>query len=191
MKTQKPQKGQKGYRNYHKKTELLKILAGSAVILMFLGARMAVKETAWKNILTVSAILTVLPTANLASPFLAALPCKGPKEEFYRMLAPFEGQMVVLYDLILTSKEWIMPMDGILVHPSGVYTYCTSQKVKAAKAEAFFSGLFHSHRLELPVKVITDEKAFFKRASSLKPAKEYEDDGSVAYAVNLLKSLSM
>lgn len=191
MRKQPPQKGQQGYRNYHKKMELLKILAGFCLILVLLGIRMAVNETSWKNILTVSAILTVLPTANLASPFLAALPYSGPKKEFYQMLAPYEGQMTVLYDLILTSKEFIMPMDGILVHPTGVYAYCTNPKIRISKAEAFYNELFCSHRLDLPVKIITDEKSFFKRAGSLKPADGYEDDGSVDYAAKLLKNLSM
>lgn len=191
MKKQQPKKGQYGYRDYHKKIEFLKIFIGFLFIGVLLCARLAVNQQAWKNILTVSAILTVLPTANLASPFLASLPYRTPKEDFYQALEPYEKQMAVLYDLILTTKDFVLPMDGILVHPTGVYGYCINRKIQVSKAESFLNELFQAHRLDPHVKILTDEKMFFKRAASLKPAREYEDDGSVEYTVTLLKNLSM
>ncbi len=191
MKKQRIQKGQYGYRNYHKKAEFVKILIGFLLIAILLCAKLAVSQQAWKNILTVSAILTVLPTANVASPFLASLPYGTPRAEFHQALAPYEKQMAVLYDLILTSKDFVLPMDGILVHPTGVYAYCTNRKVQVSKAEGFFNELFRAHRLDPHVKILTDEKMFLKRAASLKPACEYDDDGSVEYTVALLKNLSM
>lgn len=191
MKNAKPAKGQYGYRNYHKKIELLKILTGIGLILILLGVRMGVKETAWKNILTVSAILTVLPTANLASPFFASIRYRTPGEEFHQKLSAYEGKIPVLYDLILTSGEFILPMDGIFVHPTGVYCYCTNPKISVPKAEATFNQILRAHHLDPHMKIILEESAFWKRADSLKPAAEYEDDGSVDYTVKLLKNLSM
>ena len=60
-------KGQYGYRNHHKKAETGKVAFGAAMIIVQLAARNFVDSTAWKNILTVMAIVTVLPAANLAS----------------------------------------------------------------------------------------------------------------------------
>ncbi len=191
MKRTHPEKGRYGYRNYHKKTELVKIALGAAAILIQLGARMLTDRTSLQNILTVMAVVSVLPVANLAAPLLASFRYRTPGEEFYRKLHPYEEHMEVLYDLILTSKEYIMPMDGILIHPTGVYAYCTNPNLPVRKAEAFLNQMFQSHRLDPHVKILTDEKAFFKRAASLRPAGEYEDDGSVEYTVNLLKNLSM
>lgn len=51
--------------------------------------------------------------------------------------------------------------------------------------------MFAGHKLDPGVKIILDEKAFFHRMESLKPAEEYEDDGSVGYTLQLLKNLSM
>lgn len=185
------EKGQYGYRDYHKKAELVKIAVGAGAILIQLGARMLTDRTSLQNLLTVMAIVTVLPVANLAAPLLAAFRYRTPGKDFYRRLCPYEERMTVLYDLILTSKEAVMPMDGILVHPTGVYCYCTNPRISVSKAEAFLNQMFQSHRLDPHVKILTEEKAFFKRAASLKPADEYEDDGSVAYTANLLKNLSM
>ncbi len=41
------------------------------------------------------------------------------------------------------------------------------------------------------MKILTGEKEFFKRAASLKPENEYEDDGSLGYTIQLLKDISM
>ena len=68
-----------------------------------------------KNILTVMAILSALPTANVAAPLLASIKYRTPNRSFYEQLSVYEGQVSVLYDLILTSKEQIMPMDGVII----------------------------------------------------------------------------
>lgn len=84
-----------------------------------------------------------------------------------------------------------MPMDAIAVHPNGVTAYCTNGKADTGKAEQFLNSMLSGHKLDLHVKVIKDENAFFRRLDNLKPAAEYEDDGSLPYAEALLKSLSM
>lgn len=184
-------KGEYGYRNDHHKIETGKFVFGVAAILIQLAVRKFTNQEAMKNILTVMAIVSALPTANVAAPLLASIKYRTPSADFYRQLSAYEPQYHVLYDLILTSKEQIMPMDGVIIHPTGVYCYCSNSKLSTAKAETFINDLFRSHRLDPHVKILTDEKAFFKRASSLKPEKDYEDDGSVGYTVQLLKDISM
>ena len=63
----------------------------------------------------------VLPTANVAAPMLAAWKIKTPKEEFFRRAEGYSQTGKLLYDLILTSKEAVMPADAVMVHPTGVY----------------------------------------------------------------------
>ena len=187
----KTEKGQFGYRTRRRRTETKKVLFGFAMIIVQLAARHFVDSSAWKNILTVMAILSVLPTANVASPLIASWRIRTPSEEFYRHVSAYEGKFTVLYDLIITSKDAIMPMDAVIIHPTGVYAYCTAAKLDVPKAERFFKEMFTGHKLDPNIKIIQDEKAFFHRLESLKPGAEYEDDGSVAYTAGLLKSLSM
>lgn len=191
MKKRAPEKGQYGYRDHYKKQQFLWILLGGLAILLQLGARRFTEQAAFKNILTVMAIVSVLPVANLAAPFLASFRYKTPELAFYQKLSPYGEQMAVLYDLIITSKELIMPMDGVLVHPQGVFFYCSDPKLPVQKAEAFLNDMFRSNRLDPHAKVFAEEGAFFKRAASLKSADTYEDDGSVEYTIRLLKNLSM
>lgn len=184
-------KGQYGYRNYHKKVEIGKVCFGAAMILAQLAARSFVDSTAWKNILTVMAILSVLPTANVASPLLAAWRYRTPPEEFYKKASSYEERCPLLYDLIITSRNAVMPVDAAAVHPAGVFLYCTAAKLDTAREERFLKEMFTGHKLDPNVKIILDEKSFFRRLDTLKPASEYEDDGSMAYTIQLLKNLSM
>lgn len=184
-------KGQYGYRRYHRRVEICKVAIGGALILAQLLCRGLTDSEAARNILTVMAILSVLPVANVASPLLAAWRYKTPTEEFYKKVLAYEEKGPVLYDLVITSREALMPIDALLVHPTGVFAYCTAKKLDQAKAEKFFKEMFTGHRLDIRVKLIFDERTFLNRLAGLKPRTEYEDDGSVDYAVTLLKSISM
>jgi hypothetical protein len=184
-------KGQYGYRNYHRRTELGKVLAGAALILLQLLVRAMTDSSSWKNIMTITAILSVLPVANWASPLLASWKYKSLPEGLYKKVSSCEGKGRMLYDLIITSRDAVMPVDVAVIHPAGVYVYCTAKKLDTGKAECFFKDMFLRHQLELDVRLILEEKEFINCLSSLSPEAEYEDDGSVERGIRLLKNLSM
>lgn len=187
----KKAKGEYGYRSYFKKIKMLQVAFGLLMILVQLAARNFTDNESAKNILTVMAVLSALPTANVASPLLASWKYKTTEERLYQLVSRHEQDYRILYDLIITSKDFIMPADAVVVHPKGVYVYCTSQKVDAGTAEQFLNSMFSGHRLAPHAKVLKEEKAFLQRLETLKAASEYEDDGSVDYTVGLLKNLSM
>jgi len=187
----KRKKGQYGYRGYHRKTETAKVLFGAAMILVQLGARNFTDMEAAKNILTVMAILSVLPTANAASPLIAAWNCRTTSQSFYEKAKACEDKGILLYDLIITSKEQILPMDAVMIHQTGVFAYCTSQKADQKKAEDFLNEMFRTHQLEAKVNVIKDEAAFLKRINSLKPSGSWTAGTSADAESRLLKNLSM
>lgn len=184
-------KGTYGYRNYHKKIQSAIVGVLVLGILAQLGARFLVESAGTKNILTVMAILTVLPAANVASPLIASWKYKTISKSFYEACRPYEGQFPILYDLIITSKEQIIPVDAAVIHPTGVYLCCPSEKVDAKKAEKFLNDMLSVWKLDENARLLKEEKTFLKRLSSLKPVTEEEDDGSADYAIKLLKSLSM
>ncbi len=187
----KIQKGEYGYRNQNKKTRAVITGLFVAAIIAQLIARQLSSTQAAKNILTVMAILTVLPMANLASPLLASWKYRTIEKSFYEKVQGYETKCIILYDLIVTTKEQILPLDAVAVHPGGVYAFCSNKKTDLAKAEKAVNALFQANKLDPKVKLIADSHAFFRRLDSLKPASEYEDDGTVDYAAALMKNLSM
>ncbi len=187
----KKNKGQYGYRNSSRNTRLLLIVIFIVAILLQLLVRQFTDNPATRNILTVMAILTVLPMANTASPMLASWKYKTASPEFYQAVHPYEEKFTILYDLVLTSKDFVMPMDAIAIHPNAVIAYCTNPKVDTPLAEKFLNEMLRGQKLEANAKVIKDERTFLRRLDTLKPASEYEDDGSEPYVAALMKSLSM
>lgn len=185
------EKGDYGYRDSSRRMRMMITAILVAAILVQVGARFLAREQAAKNILTVMAILTVLPMANMASPLLASWRYRTPPEEFHKKMTAYEKKCVILYDLILTTKEFVLPMDSIAVHSSGVYAYCTAKKVDPVRAEQSLNALLAANRLEPHVKVFKDEKSLFRRLDSLKEEQDPEKDGVTEYEIRVLKSLSM
>lgn len=185
------EKGEYGSRDHSRRVRLAITAALAAAVFTQASARFLTDSQAAKNILTVMAILTVLPMANMASPLLASWKYRTPGRDFYEKIHPWEEKTVILYDLVLTTKEQVIPADAAAVHPRGIFLYAPDTKLDLQKAEKGLQALFSANRLDIKIRLIRDESAFLKRLESLKPADEYEDDGTVSGAVSLLKSLSM
>lgn len=189
----KKQKGEYGYRDSHRRLLSLEVAFGCAMILIQLLARNLTDDQNMKNILTVMAILSVLPTANIASPLIASWRYRTSSKAFYQTMAVYEGRFTVLYDLIITSRDFIMPMDAIVVVPGGIYAYCTSlpKKFDEGQAELFFKEMLSRHKLDFYVKIIAEEQTFLNSLDCPGTVPEASDHGSVLSAVKLLKSMSM
>lgn len=184
-------KGCYGYRSTHRKRQIAIVLLFLAAIFLQLGARHFISWKELRNLLTISAILTVLPMANLASPLVASWKIKEMSEKLYNSCHPYEEKFPVLYDLIITSSDMILPIDAAVIHPSGVYLYCSDKGADAKKAEKFLNEMLTGWKLDGNARVMTEEKNFLKRLSTLKEVTEEEDDGSAPHVEKLLKSLSM
>ena len=191
----KKKKGQYGYRDDSRKVRFILTGILLAAVLAQLGARFLTDSQAAKNILTVMAILSVLPMANMASPLLASWPYRTPPDEFYQKVHPYEEKCRILYDLVITTKEYVLPMDAIAIHSCGIYAYCTAKKIDVAKAEASLNAVLAANKLNVKIKVIREEQGFFRRLDSLKPISGSLDKGQTdlteEYEAEVMKSLSM
>lgn len=184
-------KGEYGYRNYRRMVQLGEVLFGAAAIIVQLLARNFTDNQAVKNVLTLMAILSVLPTANVAASLIAAFRYGTPGKDFYQRAVVYEAKGTMLYDLVVTTKEQILPFDAVFVHPRGVFAYCPAPKTDVKKAEKTLNEAFRLQKLDPNIKIMTSEKQFFDRLAGMKPASEYEDDGSTGYAAEMLRGMSM
>ena len=178
------EKGTYRYRTAHKKRQLFFVVLFILAIVAQLILRNFITAQIYKNLVTISAILTVLPMANLASPLVVAARIPEVPEKFHDACVPYEEKFPILYDLI-------MPVDAAVVHPTGVYLYCPNKNVDRRKAEKFLNEMLVGWKLDGNAKVMNEEKKFLRRLSELKTVTEEEDDGSAPHVLKLLKSLSM
>ena len=121
------EKGTYRYRTAHKKRQLFFVVLFILAIVAQLILRNFITAQIYKNLVTISAILTVLPMANLASPLVVAARIPEVPEKFHDACVPYEEKFPILYDLIITSNDLIMPVDAAVVHPTGVYLYCPNK----------------------------------------------------------------
>ena len=113
----------------------------AAAILAQLFARSFTDNQAAKNILTVMAILTVLPMANMASPLIASWKYRTPSEAFHQRMVPYEKNGEVLYDLIVTTKDHVIPLDAAAVHPTGIFCLLHLLQAEYGKGRKGASGV--------------------------------------------------
>ena len=186
----KIKKGEYGYRDYHKKTQLRNVALIGLLIIGILIGRYFAAETL-KTVMIVSAILLVLPLANLASPMLVSWKYKTTPKEFYDSVKPYEEKFPVLYDLIITNSDLVMPVDAAVIHPTGVYLFTPNKSIDTKKAEKFINGILVNWKLDGNTKVMTEKKNYQDRLASLNDMTEEDDDGSADYVKNVLLGLSM
>ena len=137
----KIKKGMYGYRDAHKKRQILLVSLFLLVIAALLVSRYFITWKSLKNLVTISAILTVLPMANLASPLVASWKIRTAPRELYDACRPYGEKFPMLYDLIITSRDFIMPVDVAVIHPTGVYLYCPKKGIDTKAAEKFLNEM--------------------------------------------------
>lgn len=191
LKRNKIVKGQYGYRDAHKKTQIRNVSIFAVLIACVLIGRFFVEMEDIKNMMMITAILLVLPMANLASPMLVSWKFKTTPKDFYDAIKPYEEKFPVLYDLIITNTDLIMPVDAAVIHPSGVYLFCPNKTIDTKKAEKFLNEILIGWKLDGNAKVMVEKKNYLNRLASLKPVTEEEDDGSAEYVRKVLLGLSM
>ena len=173
----KIKKGDYGYRNHFKRKQLFIIALLALFIIAQLVGRSFTDNDSVKK--------------NLASPLIAIFKYHTPEQAFHEAYMPYEEKFEVLYDLVLTTPEDVIPSDVTVVHPTGIYVYCINPKLNVKRAEAGLNELLKANKLDPNLKIVTSRSTFDKRIHSLKPASEYEDDGTVEYGVRVIKGLSM
>jgi hypothetical protein len=183
-------KGLYGYRDAHKKRELLifSVLAAAIVVQVILS-KVCTGNT--RIVFTVTGILTVLPLANLASPMFAMFRYKTPPKELYEKIRKEEAKGQMLYDLIITSRETIMPAEFILVRPGVVILCAADRKLNESALKSWIRENLRKQGLKANVNLYRDADSFCKALEKLPVlAEDEKDEEAVQKIAKLLKELS-
>lgn len=177
-------KGEYGYRKYFKIKNGIMICFFIIVILVLFIASKHTKEN-MSRILLVSSILMVLPMANLLSPFLVVFKYRSCE---YGLVKPYLEDKHFLFDIILTMKEQVMPLD--IIYIDGERIFCVlSNKADKRKTEDFIKERMKLGGISVNVKVcesINELKKFIKISQ-----KEENVDNKLNEIRAILKSLSV
>lgn len=177
-------KGEYGYRKYFKIKNGIMIGFFIIVILVLFIASKHTKEN-MSRILLVSSILMVLPMANLLSPFLVVFKYRSCE---YDLVKPYLEDKHFLFDIILTMKEQVMPLDIIYIDGEKIFSILSNKSDKR-KTEDFIKERMKLGGISVNVKVcesINELKKFIKASQ-----KEENVDNKLNEIRAILKSLSV
>lgn len=177
-------KGEYGYRKYFKIKNGIMIGFFIIVILVLFIASKHTKEN-MSRILLVSSILMVLPMANLLSPFLVVFKYRSCE---YDLVKPYLEDKHFLFDIILTMKEQVMPLDIIYIDGEKIFSILSNKSDKR-KTEDFIKERMKLGGISVNVKVcesINELKKFIKASQN-----EENVDNKLNEIRAILKSLSV
>lgn len=162
----KIQKGDYGYLNYQKKMQAL-IMTGCYVLVLAIFITGIIATKSRTNILTVMAILCVLPAARFTASFLALLPHKAVTQEEYDKVKKHTKNLILLTDLVITTGEKTLPTMYMVVHNGSVCGYTTSEKYDIAHAEKFLANNLMTNGQKATVKIFKEERQFLNRVDTM------------------------
>nr|WP_314758755.1 hypothetical protein [uncultured Lachnoanaerobaculum sp.] len=142
-------KGEYGYRKYFKiKNGIIIGFFIFIILLLFIASKLT-KNADISRILLVSSILTVLPMANLLSPFLVVFKYKSFE---YEKIKEYLDDKHFLFDIILTMKEQVMPLDIIYINEERIFGIL-SNKADKSKTEEFIKERMKIGGIKVSVKM--------------------------------------
>jgi len=142
-------KGEYGYRKYFKiKNGIIIGFFVFIILLLFISSKLT-KNADISRILLVSSILTVLPMANLLSPFLVVFKYKSFE---YEKIKEYLEDKHFLFDIILTMKDQVMPLDIIYINEERIFGIL-SNKADKSKTEEFIKERMKIGGIKVSVKI--------------------------------------
>ena len=175
-------KGEYGYRKYFKIKNGIIIGFFIFIILLLFIASKVTKNADISRILLVSSILMVLPMANLLSPFLVVFKYKSFE---YEKIKEYLDDKHFLFDIILTMKEQVMPLDIIYINEERIFGIL-SNKADKSKTEEFIKERMKIGGIKVSVKICES----FSEMKKFVQSKD-ENDKNLDEIRAIFKSLSV
>lgn len=167
-------KGNPGYLDYKKKIEIIKtiIYFGIVAAIFFLGYSQTHSRL---NMLTVVAILGCLPASKSLVGVITRFPYSSIDKERVKEIEAVTRHLTVSYDMVITSRDKIMPVDCIVISGNKVFGYTHSEKVDLPYTQSHIKTILSQNQLDgVSVKLFDSFKAFLARAEGLESIQKIE-----------------
>lgn len=163
----KIQKGTAGYISAKKRQ--IAMIIGLAVVLI--AALLVVGYMKYKtrlNWLTIVAILICLPVCRTLVNLIMLLPYTSISENTEMEISGNAENLIVLFDLVITSEKKAMKIDSIVISRNVVCGYAKSPKFDTDYAAKHIKSILEQNGIEkVTVKIFKDYVAFLSRAEGM------------------------
>ncbi len=165
----KIQKGKIGYLKNRKTILFLRLSLVAIVIIGFLiGSKLT--EDTMKKILTVMAILAVLPLANIGTVFIAMMPFVGKTHEENEAVRQICTNELLEFELVITSSsDPTVYFPYLSIYKDQVIALAEGEKVDGKRAASYLMQMLEGNGIDTKVIVYEDLQEFIKKLQELEP----------------------
>lgn len=163
----KIQKGESGYLDYKKKIEILRTTIYFIIVAIIFA--IGYIETGTRlNTMTVIAVLGCLPSAKALVGVIARMPYSSTSQKIVQEVNEKAPHITKVYDLILTTREAIMPVECIVISGETIFGYTSNQKVNLEHLSKHIKEMMSQNNLSYStIKFFHNYQAFLSRAEGL------------------------
>lgn len=163
----KCEKGTPGYLREKLKIEILRTAVYFAIVIavFLLGYSQTHSK---KNLLTVVAVVGCLPACKALVGVITRIPYKTVDPALADEIAAKSPHLTVIYDLVVTSTEKIMPIDCMVISHEKVFGYTSGKKVDLQETAAYLRKMLRQNDLPgVSVKMYDQYKSFLSIVEGL------------------------
>lgn len=176
-------KGTPGYLRDKLKVEIIRTVVYFAIVaaIYLLGYSQTHSN---KNLLTVVAVVGCLPACKALVGVITRLPYQTIEHALAEEIAGKSLHLTVIYDLVVTSSEKIMPIDCIVISGDKVFGYASNKKTELKSTSSYLRKMLEQNDMEgISVKLFDEFRSFIAIVEGLEniaavekaDIKEYEE----------------
>ncbi len=168
----KVKKGKPGYLEYKLQMEILRTVLYFAIVaaLFWLGYS---QTNSNKNLLTIVAVVGCLPASKALVGVITRLPYRSIEKKMAREIREKSPGLTMVYDLVLTSKEKIMPVGCVAISGNKVFGYAPSDKVDLDYAAKFVRQMLSQNEFrKVDVRLVHQYGDFLAKVEGMNKAAE-------------------
>lgn len=163
----KVDKGKFGYLDYKKRIEIIRTAVYFALVaaIFFIGYSQTHTRL---NLLTVVAVFGCLPASKALVGVITRFPYPSIPAVRAEEILLRTGHITVIFDMILTSREKIMPIECFVISGKNVFGYTGSDKVDLKYAAGHVKNILGQNQIgDVSVKLLNNYTAFLARVEGL------------------------
>lgn len=163
----KVDKGTPGYLDYKKKAEIIRtvIYFGIVAVIFIIGY---VQAHTRLNVMTVIAVVGCLPASKALVGVITRFPYPSIPEIRADEIKSKTDNITVAYDLIVTSREKIMPIECVVLYGDKIFGYTENEKINLKYAATHIKSILNQNQFDdISVKILNNYTAFLARVEGL------------------------
>jgi hypothetical protein len=186
---QKYQQGDYEYYQKKRNREIIKTVISFAISFSLLAAGYAATKTK-ANLLTIVAVLGLLPASKNCVSMIMYLRYHGCSKENYRLLKDTLEHFRHAYGLVFTSYKYTYEVAGCIVKNGYIYGYLTNHQDMGQDLEEHIAGIVKRNGYTATIAMYTKPEDFINRCRQIQD-KEDENEKNDANLMELLHQISL